>query len=134
MTDKEFNALKKKVERIAHYWRDILDLNGHRLRYKFIRERHTDRFTIAECSSLWQYKSHTITFYMPSVAECDDDTELEEDILHELVHILIAPASGNDAPKDEHLREKVEFATQSVTYALIYARKAGRKDSSKHNN
>lgn len=127
MTDKEFNALKRKVTKIADEWRDILDLRGHRLNYKFEREYHQERFTVADCSPLWQYKSHTIRFYMPSIAECANNDELEEDILHELCHILIAPAAGNDAPADPHAREMVEFATQSFTYALIWARNAERK-------
>lgn len=128
MTDKEYAKLCKKVRSVADRWRSILGLDSHRLRYKYVREYHASRYTVAVCNPLWQYKHHTVTFYMPTVAECETDGELEEDILHELVHILIAPAAGNDAPENEHLREKVEYATQSITYALIWAREAGNKD------
>lgn len=128
MTDREAKIQEKRVKLIVERWRAILGLSDHRLRYKFIREYHTDSFVAAQCFPLWQYKHHTIEFYLPSLAECDDESELEEDVLHELVHILLAPATGNDAKADQAENEKDEFATQSITYALIWARDAGRKD------
>lgn len=129
MTDRKFAILKKKVEKIANEWRDIIGLHDHRLRYKFIREKHSEGNTVAQIYPLWQYKHHTLEFYMPTVDECDSDEELEEDILHELVHILIAPASGNDAPSNQAEREVREYATQCITYALLWAREAGKKNA-----
>lgn len=128
MTDKEFTQQKKRVMVILDKWRPVLGLSDHRMRYKFIREYHAEHEVAAQCFPLWQYKHHTVEFYMPSLAECDDDSEIEEDILHELVHILVAPASGNYAPDDDALRAQYEYATQSITYALIWAREAGAKD------
>lgn len=128
MTDKEFDRQKRRVERIVDKWRNIIGLSDHRLRYKFIRENHTDGNVAAQCYALWQYKHHIIEFYMPSLMDCTDDDELEEDILHELCHILIAPATGNEAPSDKVARETHEFATQSVCFAIKWAYEAGKKD------
>lgn len=129
MTDKKFNELKKKVEKIATEWRDIMGLHDHRIRFKFLREYDKNRYTVAQVYPLWQYKHHTLEFFMPSVAECESDEELEEDILHELVHILIAPATGNEVPNSDHQRQMHEYATQCTTYALLWAREAGRRDA-----
>lgn len=128
MTDKEFKTLKFKVEKIANEWREIIGLHDHRIRYKFIRVKHSDNYTVAQAFPLWQYKHHTVEFYIPTVAECDSDEELQEDILHELVHILVAPVAGNDAPQVAAERERAEYAVQCITYALIWARQAGKKD------
>lgn len=127
MNDKEFNILKRKVAKIAKDWASIIGLNSHRLRFQYIRENHAEGNTVATAHPLWQYKHHVIKFYMPTVAECTDDSELEEDILHELVHILAAPMAGNDPPATQAETEKNEYAVQCITYALIWARDTGRK-------
>lgn len=128
MTDKKFTELKKKVDKILDKWVPVIGLSGHRLRYKYLREFNSNKYLIAQVFPLWQYKHHTIEFFMPSIEDIDD-SELEEDILHELVHILIAPASGNDAPENKAESEVREYATQCLTYAIIWAREAGVEDA-----
>lgn len=126
MSDQEFEALRKKCKNIFDKWQDILGLQGHRFKVKYLREYHQERFTVATCRPLWQYKTHAIDFYLPSVNELEDDDELEEDILHELVHVLLAPSTGNDPAKDEAQLEQNEFTTQSITYGLIWAYQTGQ--------
>lgn len=126
MTDRKFKDLKVKVDKIIDKWREPLGLNGHRLRIKHLREYHRERYTVAQVFPLWQYKHHTVEIFMPSIAECEDDSELEEDILHELVHILIAPSSGNEVPQSDAQRQMNEYATQSITHALLGAYELGK--------
>ena len=126
MTDRKFNELKKKVENIVDSWLGILGLTDHRISYKFLREYHQDKYTVAQVFPLWQYKHHTIEFFMPSIesslTEHKSDWDVQEDILHELVHILIAPAAGNETSDNAAKNEMAEYATQSVTHALLRAR------------
>lgn len=129
MTDRKFNELKKKVDIILNDWRPVLGLSNHRFNIKYLREYNKERYTVAQCFPLWQYKSHTIEIFMPAIKDCQDDSELEEDILHELCHILIAAATTNDVPYNEFERQMKEYATQNVAHALIWAKNAGRKNA-----
>lgn len=129
MTDKKFHQLKKQVNKITDEWVEILGLRSHRIRYRFIREYHATKETIALAFPLWEYKTATIEFYMPSIAEVETDDELEEDILHELCHILIASATGNTPPEHDAERAAHEMAVQQVVFGLRWAREAGAKDA-----
>lgn len=125
MNDKQYELLQKRIQKVLDKWMPILGLDKERIRFKYIREFNTDKYTVAQCYPLWQYKSHTIEFFMPSVNEATED-ELEEDIVHELCHILIAPATGNDPPADRPTLEQHELATQNVAFALVDAYNKGK--------
>lgn len=129
MTDKEFERQKKRVEKILDEWRAILGLNSDRLRYHFNREYEEGMVgAVASVNASWQYKNHRIDFYVPKVKEIESDNELTEAVIHELVHILIHSATGDNTGKSDAEVEKIEYATTSVTYALLWAREAGQRD------
>ena len=128
MTDKEYEKLKKRLQKIINKWLPVLGLDRERIRFKYLRTYDgSDHYTVAKCYPLWQYKTHNVEFLMPAVQDVDD-AELEEDVVHELCHILIAPASGNSAPEeDKHYTAQVELATQNVAFALIDAFNKGKR-------
>lgn len=129
MTDRQFAVQKKRVDDYLHKWRNILNMWQDRLTIRYERRSHSDHsHTIGETWASWHYRNHAITFYMPEIAEIKDDSEVEEAVLHELVHILLHAATGNYDGKNEAEREKMEFAVQSTTLALIWAHKAGGKN------
>lgn len=128
LNDKVYAAQKKRVEKIFFDWRDLMGLNKHRFDLIYDRSYCSDNnAAVAEISALWQYKHHSVTFFMPKIVEIDDDEELEESIVHELTHVLVHPVAGSNGSKSDAEIEKVEYATTSIAMALIWARNEGRK-------
>ena len=94
MTDKEFNALKKRIWPLCKKWRAMLGLKWWRITYVWDREstgRDTGTTQYKECATnsvQWAYKDAKITFNMPCLMD-EPDEELEKDVIHEHVHILV---------------------------------------------
>lgn len=128
MTDKEYNFQKKRVKKILDKWRGILGLNGHRFHYNYVREYDDVKSAVASINALWQYKNHEINIFLPKVAEIDSDYELTEALVHEFVHVFLDPfQKANPSTAEEEI---LEHATQSVTFALLWAYEAGQHEKS----
>lgn len=94
MNDKEFNALKKRLEKYCRKWRSMLGLKWWKITYVWSREsigRDTGTTQYNECATTsvqWPYRDAKITFNMPCLLGLSDGT-LENDVIHEHVHILV---------------------------------------------
>lgn len=94
MTDKEFEALKKRIDKYCKKWRAMLGLKWWRIKYVWDRESKgqdtgTSQYQEAASTSVqWPYLDATITFNMPCLIS-ETDEELEDSILHEHIHVLV---------------------------------------------
>jgi hypothetical protein len=137
MNDKEVRELTRKISKVFDKWKDILGLGGHRFSLSFERSYCVnDSNVIAKVSPSWQYKNHHITFFLPKINDLDTERELEEAVVHELVHILVHPISGDatvfsSQQEKTNFDEMVEFTTTSVSFALLWAYDAGEESAKK---
>lgn len=96
--------------------------------WHLLYDRHPDDHHVgtggdisASITADWRYREATITFYMPAVAELDDET-LDELIIHEVLHAWVNPMRPR-APKahEVDLEESVVTNLTSIhvcTYHL----------------
>jgi hypothetical protein len=78
--------------------------------------------TAAVTYASWEYRHATITWYLPAVGTMTDEA-LNDVVVHELVHVLLAPL--RDHLKPGSIKQE-EFATECVARAIVAARKAPR--------
>lgn len=123
MTDKEFEIQKKRVKKFVDKWFKTLGLGWYEIDFEWSREFDGD--TAGRTLSSWQYRSATITFFLPKLALQDDET-IERTVVHEMAHVLLSALAQNQTEDDAGLHEQInEYATESVTNALIWSRMAG---------
>lgn len=126
MTDKEYEKQKKRVQRYINKWFDAMGLGWFRVEMVWSRERAEDAPTTdARTYTHWQYRDSSITWFLPAIADCDNEY-LEGIVVHEFSHILLAPLLSVDEEKDLPLQH--EYATECVARALQRVRDAGSKD------
>lgn len=70
---------------------------------------------VAETKVSWEYRQASIIWYVPNVCTIDD-AELERIVVHEFVHVLIAPMEAR--VPDKFVKER-EFAVQCLTDAIL---------------
>jgi len=119
MTDDEYAKEKRNLEKFLIPLKDAL-LNEWKIKHVFNRERYdTDRGRMADTSPLWEYKTATINWYMPAIAEfCPEQSDVFNLVVHEFVHCIIDPiAPESDSVSDEK-RAIVEFVTQNLTDSI----------------
>lgn len=122
MNDKEYKTQKKRVEKYLKKWIKPMGIKWHRLDVIFDRNyEESDKEILANSQSLWQYRKASITFYLPVVDKCSDD-DLEHNVVHELVHILLAPLWYNCNKSDE-MSQINEYTVESITNAFIWCDK-----------
>lgn len=127
MTDKEYKTQKKRVQKYIDKWFNAMGLKWFRVDLVWDRERDQDSpNTAARTTTSWQYRHATVTWYMPTIVDNDDDF-LEGIVVHEFVHILISPMAVVDKEADLPLQH--EYATECLARAMQWVREAGRKDS-----
>lgn len=118
MDDKDFEATKEEIRRLVDKWRPLLCLDDYTVTLTYSRERCSeDPFRGAYTSTFWVYRDAEITFYVPQLK--NSYKTLESLVLHELVHIVLAPISSNLEPGCE---QQNEFVTENVTRLLLKMR------------
>jgi hypothetical protein len=128
MTDKEYLEQKKRVQTYFDKWFNTLGLGWHQVDINWSRvTNEEDADTAARTTWQWQYRSASITFFLPTMADLNDD-KLEAVVVHEFAHILTGPMVQNTS--EEH-NQLMEYGTESVARALIWAGEAGVKDKVK---
>lgn len=123
MTDKEYEAEKKRVKKYVEKWQRTLGLGAHKIDITWERgTRREDDDVAIHCNNSWQYRLVAWNVYLP-VTHSNDDRELEHIVVHELSHSLIAPL----AQRTEGVEDIHEFSTECVAQAILWAYEAGAK-------
>lgn len=112
------------IRRLVKEWEPLLDLPGvaveHRFHNTFLDPANPDA-TCAQAVTRWQYREAVIHWYMSGAVRQTRD-ELENTLVHEYVHIMMAPVHERlKAGSEEH----DELATENVARALLATRHGG---------
>lgn len=125
MTDKQYRDQRKRVRKYFDKWFTTLGLGWYQVDVVWSRTvDEDDRDTAAKTTWRWQYRTASITFYLPTIAELNDE-KLEGVVVHEFAHILTGSMVQNSPDDNSQL---MEYGTEIVARALIWAREAGKKD------
>lgn len=119
MNDKEYDELKKQIKSLVTDWRNRLRLDGYTITISFSRDfcrEVPERGAITNV--FWAYQDAEITFYLSLLK--DSYKTLEEIVVHELVHILLAPISSNLEPGFE---QQHEFTCENIARILLRLKK-----------
>lgn len=128
MTDKEYKAQVARIRKLWKKWGSIHGLNEQWLNLEYDRERSEDSPSEAAMTSWrWHYKHASVTFRIPACKDLDDE-QLENVVVHEMAHILTGAMASAVPTEDKNL---MEFSTETVARALIWAREAGAKDAAR---
>lgn len=128
MKGAEFEKHRERIKQLVYHWRKMLGLDRHTLNLTYDRSYSTHPPGVAAVThmSRWKYLEFDITFYMPNVADCSDD-QLENLVVHELVHCLLAPISHNmRGSNDEYQADLMELNTSQVAAAILTVRNISR--------
>lgn len=124
MTDREFKTQRARVSKAWEKWFTPIGMGWWQVDRQSAREREEDEpATAAMTTTNWQYRTASVTFYLPACADLNDD-QLEEVVVHEMVHILCGPIQDMS---DDSRREITEHTVTTIARAIIWAREAGEK-------
>lgn len=113
MNDKEYRKQRKRVKDLVKKWHHKLGMSWWKVDYVYERDTKKERNTNYDCANIdsevvadtttdFWYGWATITFYLPVVSGRTDD-ELEEDLLHEYMHVFVKPLQDENRSKEEEL-------------------------------
>lgn len=129
MTDKEFAIQKARVKELIDKWADVFELDQWNMTFMWTRVLNEDNSDcIAKTHGRWQYRHATIEFFLPIVAENDNDDELERTVIHELMHIILLPMAQCLVEDAEHQHE---YTTVSLQRVAVRAYLMGQKEKPK---
>lgn len=121
MNDELYAKTKERLEKFLTKWHPLLQMGFYQLKYDYVRTYcPDDSDTCAVTNSSWVYRKAHITWYIQKLSELNDD-ELEDVVVHEFCHVLLAPVT-QDQPQEWH--EQVEFVTQTMAMLLINVQKS----------
>ena len=128
MTDKEYEKQKARVKKFWDKWFVPLGLGWFKVKLVYERVADDDEpLRITATYPHWQYRRASVYFYLPLCAEHDDE-RVEDTVVHEMIHILLAGLHNMD---DEEKREITEYTTETLARAVMWAREAGFKEGQK---
>lgn len=126
MTDKEYYKQKARVKKYWNKWYTAIGLGWWRVDLYWNRNRNEDEpRELGHTETNWQYRTGAITFNVPECAGLDDG-HLEEAVVHEMTHILVG---GLHDLRDDQSREITEYTVTTIARAILWARRAGKKDT-----
>lgn len=106
---------QSRVERTVKRWQTVMDL-GFVSIYNYFSDEESKN--IAEVMTNWEYREAGIVWYNQHIRKLAQE-QLDEVVVHELGHIIVAPMSDH-LPNKHHKLE--EFVVESITKAIIGVR------------
>jgi hypothetical protein len=129
MDDAEFERQKTRVKRYVAKWHGLVGLEDWRVRYDYDRTGDAmptghvrDGYAVlAHTDVNWPFRRARITFNVAAVADIteDEDDDLEEQVVHEMCHVLLDELAEGDTRKDAH--DHLERSTTTLARAFITA-------------
>lgn len=118
MTDKQAKAEIKRIQGLLKQWIPALELDRYNIKTDYIKtppegDDKNNYSLSAEVNTLWEYQDARIAFYLPNTIDYDL-VDLQNVIVHELSHILVAPMRDKG-------KKMEELAVTNITNALIGA-------------
>jgi len=112
MNDKEYEKLKSRIKKYVDKWLIKLGLKGWDIDFYYHRDAKAEKdgnygrgFCVEACTAAqYPYKSATVWFYLSSLFG-KSDKDIENTVLHELIHILTDEMKDQD--KDLNHCERV---------------------------
>lgn len=105
----------ERIKRYAGKWQELLGLSHVTIKHTMLGNVHDESpDVVADTKAYWEYRNAEITWYLGKVATLSDET-LEGTVVHELVHVLLAPMESHIPEK---YNEQSEFTVENVTRAF----------------
>jgi hypothetical protein len=120
-TDKQYEAEKKRVHRLVVRWTRTFGLQHWRITDEWRRERFKNKHIVASVKVKWEYQEAVIEWCLPKSADLTNE-RLEEVVIHELVHILVAELVDQKSEKNEE-RVVVNLANAFIWTKEKYSRR-----------
>jgi hypothetical protein len=118
---------RKRINALIKKWRAILYINSWQIDIVFKYYDDEDGRKIAETEANYRYLKATITFYLSAIESRNlSDNDLEEFVVHEMVHILLAGHQDMLKNGDNYMVGTMERETQLTTYALLLLDRRGK--------
>jgi hypothetical protein len=137
MTDKEYNATRRRCLKLFDRWKNDVGLGPYEITYEFHREGipdkgtpdvHTSLTTVMDVEASWKYMRAKVRVDMPSACTLEV-AELEQTIVHEFMHIVLSelkPERQSPSLHDheEHVAEHLARRFVAFRQALDSSKKA----------
>ena len=119
MNDERLKAQQDRVHPLFDAWSEHLRLSQWNIHLNWKRtggaENHHGGVCLMEVTCDWRYEDAQITIYATSLEGLDDD-ELEETVIHELTHILVAEMTGGQEDAHDHEEHVVTRIARAFFY------------------
>lgn len=130
MTDKDYKQTKKRIDTLITKWYKPGGWGWWRTDFCFSDERQPKNDdTCAETHADFKYSHATITFYVPTLVDKDDE-ELESILVHELCH-LTASTFPNFEDNDDavaRFERTVDDFSRHIIWASEHVKEKKRED------
>ena len=115
MNGADVEPLKQRIMALFALWQPRLGLSHWDIIYTWKREKKaSDEGTIMTVITSWEYQKADVWLYLPTCAEQEEADQLEDAVVHELCHILVAMMSVGERAEDtplDVLKDKLEELT-----------------------
>ena len=110
LTDAERDAQRERVKALFERWIGLIGLDRWKIKISYLAEGPIEgddgSFALMTCTARWEYRKATITVALSECPALPDD-ELEQIVVHELMHIFLSEMRE----KDEDLKHEERVAT-----------------------
>lgn len=120
MTEKAFKRQKKRIQKCLRHWKILLGLGVWRIDIEWYDGRLTETRTndphstvLADIHVSWEYLKATMRVNVEAVSKLDDE-QLDELIIHELLHAVVNEMRNYSADDGIYHEERVVSTLTSV--------------------
>lgn len=128
MNDKQAQATINKIKNYIQRWAGPAGFGWWSIEVGFDpNTNQEDPQIIASTETLWEYRDAKIVFHLP-ICSTLTEKELEEAVVHEFCHILVASVQTTET---EDARARTELAVTNVSKAMVALRNHFQKPTKK---